>query len=106
MSSAAPSSSSSVSASDTVEEPLDLVRLSLDERVVVKCRGGRELRGVLHSYDQHLNLVLGAVEESSTVVAVNSETGEELVSSSKRSIELLFVRGDAVILISPPIRTR
>ena len=31
-----------------VEEPLDLVRLSLDERIVVKLRGDRELRGVLH----------------------------------------------------------
>ena len=31
-----------------VEEPLDLVRLSLDERVVVKMRGDRELVGKLH----------------------------------------------------------
>ena len=36
------------SASQTVEEPLDLVRLSLDEVILVKCRGGRELRGKLH----------------------------------------------------------
>jgi hypothetical protein len=31
-----------------MEEPLDLVRLSIDERVYVKCRGDRELRGKLH----------------------------------------------------------
>lgn len=31
-----------------VEEPLDLVRLSLDERVYVKMRNDRELRGRLH----------------------------------------------------------
>lgn len=31
-----------------VEEPLDLVRLSLDERIYVKLRGDRELRGKLH----------------------------------------------------------
>lgn len=31
-----------------VEEPLDLVRLSLDERVYVKLRGDRELTGILH----------------------------------------------------------
>ena len=37
-----------VSSSQTVEEPLDLIRLSIDERVHVKCRGGRELRGRLH----------------------------------------------------------
>ena len=31
-----------------MEEPLDLIRLSIDERVYVKCRGDRELRGRLH----------------------------------------------------------
>lgn len=35
------------SASETVEWPMDLVRLSIDERVLVKCRGGRELRAKL-----------------------------------------------------------
>jgi len=32
----------------TVEEPLDLIRLSLDEKIYVKLRGDRELRGKLH----------------------------------------------------------
>lgn len=32
----------------TVSEPLDLVRLSLDEIVFVKLRGDRELKGRLH----------------------------------------------------------
>ena len=32
----------------TVEEPLDLIRLSLDERIYVKMRNDRELRGRLH----------------------------------------------------------
>jgi hypothetical protein len=31
-----------------ISEPLDLVRLSLDEQVFVKLRGDRELRGRLH----------------------------------------------------------
>ena len=43
------------------EEPLDLIRLSLDERIYVKCRGERELRGKLHGYDQHLNMVNACV---------------------------------------------
>lgn len=34
--------------SNTVEEPLDLIRLSLDERIYVKMRNDRELRGRLH----------------------------------------------------------
>ena len=31
-----------------VTEPIDLVRLSLDERIHVKLRGDRDLRGKLH----------------------------------------------------------
>lgn len=32
----------------TVKEPLDLVRLSLDEKIYVKMRNDRELKGRLH----------------------------------------------------------
>lgn len=31
-----------------IEEPLDLIKLSLDEKIYVKLKGDRELRGVLH----------------------------------------------------------
>lgn len=34
--------------SSTIQEPFDLIRLSLSERVFVKLRGDRELTGVLH----------------------------------------------------------
>ncbi|KAI9887254.1 MAG: U4/U6-U5 snRNP complex subunit lsm3 [Watsoniomyces obsoletus] len=56
-------------------EPLDLVRLSLDEVVFVKLRGDRELKGRLHAYDSHCNLVLGDVEE--TVYLVQEDDDEE-----------------------------
>ena len=61
------------------EEPLDLIRLSLDERIYVKCRGERELRGKLHAYDQHLNLVLGDAEETVTTQEIDEDTGEEII---------------------------
>ncbi|KAF8965665.1 Sm-like protein lsm3b [Entomortierella lignicola] len=87
-----------------IEEPLDLVRLSLDERIYVKLRGDRELRGRLHAYDGHLNMVLGDVEETITIVDVVEETMEEVIRIVKRNCEMLFVRGDGVILVSPPSR--
>ena len=34
--------------SGSIDAPLDLIRLSIDERVFVKCKGDRELRGKLH----------------------------------------------------------
>ncbi|KAL8987807.1 MAG: hypothetical protein Q9177_003027 [Variospora cf. flavescens] len=58
-----------------VSEPLDLVRLSLDEIVFVKLRGDRELKGRLHAYDSHCNLILGDVEE--TVYLVEDEDEED-----------------------------
>ena len=58
------------------------------------------------AYDQHLNMVLGDVEEVVTTVEVDEETYEEIIKTSKRQIEMLFVRGDGVILISPPLRTQ
>jgi U6 snRNA-associated Sm-like protein LSm3 len=123
-----------------MEEPLDLIRLSIDERVYVKCRNDRELRGKLHvssikfhtctrisyasphvmgklnsnsflcifnqqAYDQHLNMVLGDVEETVTSHEVDEETDEEIVKKATRSVGMLFVRGDVVVLVSPPLRT-
>jgi U6 snRNA-associated Sm-like protein LSm3 len=84
-------------ASGAVERPLDLIRLSLDERIVVKCRGERTLTGRLHAFDEHLNLVLGDVEERTALPA--PQGGEEV-----RSFPMLFVRGDTVILVAPPLR--
>eukprot|EP00597_Dinobryon_sp_UTEXLB2267_P001600 CAMPEP_0170077090 /NCGR_PEP_ID=MMETSP0019_2-20121128/13978_1 /TAXON_ID=98059 /ORGANISM="Dinobryon sp., Strain UTEXLB2267" /LENGTH=89 /DNA_ID=CAMNT_0010289213 /DNA_START=27 /DNA_END=293 /DNA_ORIENTATION=+ len=88
----------------SINTPLDLIRLSIDERIYVKCKGDRELRGKLHAFDQHLNMVLGEVEETVTTRDVDEETEEEIVKTSKRSIDMLFVRGDIVILVSPPLR--
>ncbi|KAI1234486.1 hypothetical protein IHE44_0003539 [Lamprotornis superbus] len=91
---------------NTVEEPLDLIRLSLDERIYVKMRNDRELRGRLHAYDQHLNMILGDVEETVTTIEIDEETYEEIYKSTKRNIPMLFVRGDGVVLVAPPLRSR
>lgn len=44
------------SGANPVNEPLDLVRLSLNEVVHVKLRGDRELKGRLHVRDTHPQL--------------------------------------------------
>uniref|UniRef100_A0A8C2LT31 U6 snRNA-associated Sm-like protein LSm3 n=1 Tax=Cricetulus griseus TaxID=10029 RepID=A0A8C2LT31_CRIGR len=80
---------------NTVEEPTDLIRLSLEERIYVKMRNNRELRGRLHAYDQHLNMILGDTEET---------TYEEIYKSTKQNIPMLFVRGDGVVLVASPLR--
>ncbi|KLU89216.1 hypothetical protein MAPG_08190 [Magnaporthiopsis poae ATCC 64411] len=79
-------------------EPFGLVRLLLDEVVFVKLRGDRELKGRLHAYDSHCNLVLGDVEETHYIQ--DEEEDAELKTVS-RKLEMLFVRGDSVVLVSP-----
>ncbi|KAK5994441.1 putative U6 snRNA-associated Sm-like protein LSm3 [Cladobotryum mycophilum] len=85
-----------------VSEPLDLVRLLLNEVVFVKLRGDRELKGKLHAYDSHCNLVLGEVEETIYAVDDEDEDDDEVKTVSRKS-EMLFVRGDSVVLISPSV---
>lgn len=105
---------SSMLTNSTIDEPFDLLRLAIDERVYVKLKGDREVRGTLHAYDQHLNMVLGNVEETmwTTIAPQQSQsqeteaTGQQQQSvATKRKIPMLFLRGDSVILISPPART-
>ncbi|KAL0477310.1 U6 snRNA-associated Sm-like protein [Acrasis kona] len=95
-----------MSVSSVIEQPLDLIRASLDERVLIKMKADRELRGTLHAYDQHLNMVLGNVEETINEIVVNDNTNEQTVKTTKRKIGMLFLRGDGVILVSPPLRTK
>ena len=70
---------------NTVEQPLDLIRLSLDERIYVKMRNDRELRGRLHAYDQHLNMVLGDVEEIVTTIEIDEEKYKEIYNKTEYS---------------------
>ena len=59
----------------------------------------------IQAYDQHLNMILGNVEEVVTSVEIDEETDEEIVKKQTRQIGMLFVRGDIVVLVSPPLRT-
>ncbi|KAF9481816.1 Sm-like ribonucleoprotein [Pholiota conissans] len=89
-----------------IQEPFDLIRLSLSERVFVKLRGDRQLTGILHAYDGHMNLIMSDVEETIMLVDPEGATnGRSVINVAKRKMEMLFVRGDGVILVSPPART-
>lgn len=50
-------------------------------------------------------MILGNVEETVSTVETDGETYEEIIKTNKRKMAMLFVRGDCVILISPPLRT-
>ncbi|CDR37000.1 CYFA0S01e06304g1_1 [Cyberlindnera fabianii] len=78
-------------------EPLDLLRILLDEQVYIKLRGAREITGKLQAYDSHCNIVLSDATET---IFDTDETNE--LKKTTKSSEILFVRGDSVILVSSP----
>ena len=66
----------------------NLLNEALGNMILIKLKGGRELRGKLRSFDQHLNIVLDDAEE----VRHDGEV---------RRIGLVLIRGDNVVLVSP-----
>lgn len=66
----------------------ELLMQSLGSIVLVKLKGGRIVRGLLRSFDQHLNLVL-------------DEADELLNEGESRKLGTIIVRGDNVVIISP-----
>ena len=62
---------------------------SLGKIVLIKLKGGKVIRGNLQGFDQHMNLVL--------------ESSEEILDDGKSSsLGTIVVRGDNVVIISPP----
>ncbi|MEM2020823.1 MAG: LSM domain-containing protein [Zestosphaera sp.] len=55
--------------------------------ILVRLRGNKVLRGVLRSFDQHLNIVL--------------EDAEEILENGSRRLGVVVIRGENVILMSP-----
>ncbi len=79
-----------------MSRPLDVLTAALNKKVILKVRGRREIRGILRSYDPHLNLYL---EDAEMIYPPREETDQESVTETLGNI---ILRGDNVILISPP----
>lgn len=68
--------------------PLDALNTSRHKRVIVELKNGKQLVGKLKAFDIHINTVLEEAEE---------RTDGEVT----RKLGVLFIRGDAIIMISP-----
>ncbi|AEA13045.1 Small nuclear ribonucleoprotein (snRNP) - like protein [Thermoproteus uzoniensis 768-20] len=60
---------------------------SIGKRVLVKLRDGYEIRGILKSFDQHVNLLL--------------EDAEEVIDNVILKRGTMVVRGENVLFVSP-----
>ncbi|MGD1835050.1 MAG: LSm family protein [Nitrososphaeraceae archaeon] len=72
---------------------IDMAVKVLDESygkiVLIKLKGGKVIRGTLHGFDQHMNLLL----ENSVEIFEDGKSNE---------LGTIVVRGDNVVMISPP----
>ncbi len=48
-------------------------------QVLTRWRGGRTKLVPAQAYDQHLNMILGEVEETITTIEIDDETYEEII---------------------------
>ena len=62
---------------------------SINKVVLIKLKGDKTIRGNLHGFDQHMNLLLDQSEE------IQSE-------GDSKDLGTIVVRGDNVIMVSPP----
>jgi len=70
---------------------MQILEESLGKTVLIRLRGGKSLRGKLQGFDQHLNLVLDEAEDLTK-------------SEDVKKIGLIIIRGDNVVMVSPPPR--
>jgi small nuclear ribonucleoprotein len=68
--------------------PLDALNAARNKRVIVELKNGKQIIGKLKAFDIHINTVLEEAEER--------HNGEVT-----RKLGILFIRGDAIIMISP-----
>ncbi|SBT01471.1 U6 snRNA-associated Sm-like protein LSm3 [Plasmodium malariae] len=47
-----------------IQNPLDYIRLNMEEEIFLKCKGEREITGKLDAYDNHLNMILSNARET------------------------------------------
>ncbi len=73
----------------SVDMAVKILSDSVGKVVLIKMKGGKSIRGTLKGYDQHMNLLL--------------ENSQELFDNgSSADLGTIVVRGDNVVIISPP----
>jgi len=70
------------------ERPFDLLNKEIGQAVLIRLKGGTQIRGKLSSFDIHMNLVIQDAEEL-----------EDGVTRAK--IGTILLRGGNIIYISP-----
>jgi small nuclear ribonucleoprotein len=71
-----------------IERPLDLLNESKGKEILIELKDGKQIVGTLLAFDIHINIVV--------------DNAKEIVSNEiKRSLGIVFVRGNTILWISP-----
>ena len=73
----------------SVDMAVKVLDESINKKVLIKLKGGKTITGTLQGFDQHMNLLLDQSEESTS-------------EGDSKSLGSIVVRGDNVVMISPP----
>ena len=73
----------------SVDMAVKVLDESINQVVLIKLKGSKTIRGNLLGFDQHMNLRLDSAEEIPT-------------EGDSKGLGTIVVRGDNVVMISPP----
>ncbi len=73
----------------SVDMAVKVLDESINQVVLIKLKGSKTIRGTLLGFDQHMNLLLDSSEEIPA-------------KGDSKSLGSIVVRGDNVVMISPP----
>ena len=74
-----------------IERPLDLLNESKGKEILIELKDGKQIVGTLLAFDIHINIVIDNAKE-----IVNNE--------QRRSLGIVFIRGNTILWISPASR--
>lgn len=77
------------------KRPIDYLADSINKIILIKIKRNRLFRGILKSFDEHLNLYLG---ESSQIFEYQDEEGN--IREEHEDLGDVVVRGDNVIFVN------
>lgn len=62
-----------------MKDPMQLLKTYINENIIIRLRDAQIIRGTLHGFDEHMNIMLSNV--------------------SKADDRFLFIRGESIVLV-------
>ena len=74
--------------------PIDQLNRSLGKSILIKCKRSKTFRGILKSYDPHLNVLIENVSYTHF-----ERNDDETMEEHTEQIDKIVLRGDSIVFI-------